>query len=92
MITAALLAVVVSLVVVPLLSAFPHVDAPSWLTDISGPLGTVMQGAASMSVWWPIGLTGTVAAAVFGAWLLGFGIKLARIVASYLTLGGGSAG
>ena len=74
-----------------LFGLMPHVDVPGWLTSISGPIGTVFAQAASMGVWFPMGLLGTVTAAVFAAWLVGFGIKLVRIVASFLTLGGGSA-
>ena len=39
----------------------------------------------------PVPLIITVLGALIAAWLTGFVIKVARIVASFLTLGGGSA-
>jgi hypothetical protein len=74
-----------------ILSALPTVTVPGWMSD-NGAIGTVFQDAGSMGVWFPVPLAVTVVGAVLAAWAVGWGIKLARIIASYLTAGGGSAG
>lgn len=74
-----------------LLGVMPSVPVPSWLTAQSGPLGTVFADLTSMGVWFPVGLMTTVLAAYFAIKLVGFGIKVARIAASFMTGGGGSA-
>jgi hypothetical protein len=74
-----------------IMGLLPVITVPSWL-GTSGPMGTIFQDAALMGVWFPMGLLVTVLGAVLAAWLVGFGIKLTRIVASFFTVGGGSAG
>lgn len=74
-----------------LFGALPVIAVPSWLST-SGPMATVFADAASMGVWVPTTLMVTVLTALLAAWLAGFAIKVARIVASFLTVGGGSAG
>jgi len=44
-----------------------------------------------MGVWFPSTLVITVLTGVLALWLVGFGIKIVRIVASFFTAGGGSA-
>lgn len=73
------------------MGALPVVEVPSWMST-TGPMATIFGYASSMGVWVPTTLLVTVLAALLAAWLLGFGIKLARIVASFMTVGGGSAG
>lgn len=77
-------------VVHAVLSVLPTITVPSWLSQ-SGPVATVFSDAGSMGVWFPTPLAVSVAAAIFAAWAIGWAIKLARIVASFLTAGGGSA-
>lgn len=74
-----------------LLSALPVVTVPDWLASISGAMSLVFQAAGSMGVWFPAGLLVTVLMAVLSLWLVGFAIKIVRIVASFFTAGGGSA-
>lgn len=78
-------------VVRAILGLLPVVAVPAWM-DTTGPMATVFGYAASMGVWVPTTLLVTVLAALLAAWLMGFAIKVLRIVASFLTVGGGSAG
>lgn len=72
-------------------SVMPAVAIPSWFIDST----TVMQGlftnAQTMGVWVPIPLAITVATVLFASIMGGALIKLARIVLSLFTAGGGSA-
>lgn len=52
----------------------------------------ILSDAASMGVWLPIPTACVFMAAVVGANIAGFVIRLFRMALSYLTLGGGSAG
>lgn len=54
-------------------------------------VGTVMGYASGFSIWLPFGIMGTCAAVVVGIFVIGLTIRLVRIVASFLTGGGGSA-
>lgn len=70
----------------------PAFDPPTWFTDSGSGISAVFDNAAHMSVWLPVGLGFTVAVALLTCIVIGFGIKMTRIVASFLTAGGGSAG
>lgn len=72
------------------LSALPTVPVPDWL-DASGFMGTVFQHVGGLGVWFPIPLLVTVLGALVAVWVVAFGIKVVRIIASFFTLGGGSA-
>lgn len=72
------------------LGALPTITVPAWM-DASGPLATVMTFAGSMGAWFPVPLLVTVLLAVLTAWGIAFAIKITRIIASFLTMGGGSA-
>lgn len=74
------------------INALPSLDPPAWLTDVSGPLQGILDAASGMGVWVPMQLAITVAGAVLACLVVGFGIKITRIVLSFITLGGGSAG
>lgn len=71
--------------------ALPVVAVPSWLSSGSGAMSTVFQAAGSMGVWFPTGLLVTVLTAVLVMWLVGFVVKVTRMVLSLFTAGGGSA-
>lgn len=64
---------------------------PSFLADLPGYVSTAASYVASTGVWIPWALMGTV----IGVWAVclaaGLAVKVVRIVASFLTLGGGSA-
>lgn len=74
-----------------LLSALPTVTVPSWLSGSDSAFASVFQAAGSMGVWFPSTLVIAVLGGVLALWVVGFGIKIVRIVASFFTAGGGSA-
>jgi hypothetical protein len=78
--------------VAALLSFLPTNTPPAWLTTIGGAVGTVYGYAGQMGVWFPVTLVRNVALAVLASILAGFVIKAVRIIASFVTVGGGSAG
>jgi hypothetical protein len=73
------------------LGLLPTITVPDWLSSADGPIATVLGYAGSMGAWFPSTLVLTVVTAVLATWAIGFVIKLVRIVASFFTLGGGSA-
>lgn len=79
-------------IVAALLSFLPSNEPPAWLLTIGGAIGTVYAYAGQMGVWFPVTLVRNVALAVIAAMLAGFVVKMVRIVASFVTVGGGSAG
>jgi hypothetical protein len=74
-----------------ILFIIPPIPVPSWLTSSSSAFATVFADADSMSVWFPTALALTVLAAYLAIRTTGFLIKIGRIVASFMTGGGGSA-
>jgi hypothetical protein len=72
------------------LGLLPVISPPSWL-GADGAIATVLTYAGSMGAWFPAALTLSVISGVFVLWGIGFTIKVVRIVASFLTMGGGSA-
>jgi hypothetical protein len=90
MITEALMSVL-SGFVNSVLGSLPTIPVPTWLSDLSSGVSTIAGYGAGLGVWMPVPLIVSVVTTVVAAWLVAFGIKIARIVASFLTLGGGSA-
>lgn len=74
-----------------LIALLPDVQLPGWVTDISGMGAEVFATANSMGVWFPWGVIITVVTAVLAAAVMGFGVKIVRMVISHVTGGGGSA-
>lgn len=66
-------------------------DPPAWLTQGTGFIQTVVSYAGLFDSWVPMSIAGPVVIFVPLALVAGLVIKVARIVASFLTLGGGSA-
>jgi hypothetical protein len=81
------------LFVVPtwLLSIFPTYTLPAWVGEIPAQVGGVVGYMEAMGNWIPV----EHFAPAFGLVLISVGVaaavKIARIVASFVTLGGGSA-
>ena len=73
------------------LAPLPTITLPSWLGD-TGPIATVFGYAGSLGSWIPLGLTVTVLGVLLSVWAVSFVVKIIRIVASFATVGGGSAG
>lgn len=78
-------------VIHPIFAIMPDFTVPAWFTGATVAIGSLFSNAASMGVWIPIALAVNVAGALFTAMMGGAIIKLLRIVASFLTAGGGSA-
>jgi hypothetical protein len=72
----------------PLWGSIP--GPPAWFTDHLGELETLWSYVRAFDTWIPVNLAFTVAAAVVGSYVLGWLIGLARVIASYLTFGGGA--
>jgi hypothetical protein len=75
-----------------ILGVIPLPGPPSWLTDQTGPIADVFQGAAHLGAWFPVGLVFTVVLALAGIWTVAFVIKAGRMALSLVTGGGGGAG
>ena len=67
-------------------------DPPGWVAQAPAMIATVLGYATSLGNWVPVGLFAAVTASVVVCLVAGFAIKVARIVASFVTLGGGGAG
>lgn len=74
-----------------LMGTLPEVQVPEWLNSTSAMAGTVFGYANSMGVWFPSALALAVVGTLVTVWLVALGIKLARLVLSLFTGGGGSA-
>lgn len=74
-----------------LIATMPTAGPPGWLDDGAGYLNTLMESAAGLGAFIPWGLAVTVIMAVLACVVVGFVIKVVRIIASFFTLGGGSA-
>lgn len=66
-------------------------DVPLWVRDVSAPVSWLLNHLSVVSEWVPIGFMFGVAGSILACMLIGLFIKIARIVASFLTAGGGSA-
>ena len=75
-----------------MIGALPEFDVPGWLTSAGGAVAEVLSSAGAMSYWLPFDVLVPVAVTVLAAYAVGLAIKLARIVLSFFTAGGGSAG
>jgi hypothetical protein len=74
-----------------LFSVLPAITAPDWLTSNNGAFASVFADSASMGAWFNAPLLIVVLSGLLVLWLTGFTIKLARMVLSLFTAGGGSA-
>lgn len=92
MVTEALVAVVAA-VARFIARLMPSFSAPDWLTvSLPGLLREVGTYVTGVSAWLPIDHAVTVLGFVAGAVAAAVAVRLLRIVASFLTAGGGSAG
>ena len=65
---------------------------PDWLVALPGYIHTLTSYLGAVGHWFPVELLAVVVLAVALTWAAGLAIKGFRIVASFLTLGGGGAG
>jgi hypothetical protein len=70
----------------------PTYTEPDWAMQLDGPVGEINSFLVGLGVWLPTGALVTVFDLVLSALLIGVAVKVVRIIASYVTLGGGSAG
>lgn len=75
-----------------IISLFPNDPPAPFVATIAGYWSTVWGYASGLGAWLPYGIIPQVFAAVALCVVLGLSIKVIRIVASFLTVGGGSAG
>lgn len=74
-----------------LIDLIPLPDPDPILSGVSGGIGSVFAAAGALSYWVPFGQAGMAVLVVAAVAAAAFGIKVVRIIASFLTLGGGSA-
>lgn len=73
------------------LGLLPSSTPPEWFLTAGDAVSDVLAHAAGLGAWLPLPLAVTVFGALLASVLVGFGIKVVRIVASFFTAGGGSA-
>ena len=71
---------------------FPVIQPPEWLSSSDSKVNDMLDQVGSFGAWLPLQTILAVSASIFACLAIGLAIKVARIVASYATLGGGSAG
>lgn len=74
-----------------IVDGLPDTGLPDWMTASTGAVGQVFAFADSMSVWFPTPLVFSIVGTLLAINLISFGIKIARMVLSLFTAGGGSA-
>lgn len=70
----------------------PDSGPPGWFSDGTGYLSEVWSYASGLGAWIPFAHAGMVVTSILACVAIGLTIKLVRIVASFFTVGGGSAG
>lgn len=70
---------------------FPELPDPDAILDGTSGIGSVFSSVGSLAFWVPFPAAAAALAVVAAVAVAAFGIKLVRIVASFLTAGGGSA-
>lgn len=74
-----------------LFNALPNWDLPEWFTTAPIFLRTALSQAGQMGHWFPLTAIGLGASAIFAVWSLTLLLRIARMVLSLFTGGGGSA-
>lgn len=70
---------------------FPTFSTPGFFSQAASAISSIGTQVSSVGAWLPIGLIGAVVTAWAVTFAAGVAIKVIRIIASYFTLGGGSA-
>jgi hypothetical protein len=66
-------------------------SAPGWLDDGAAMIADLVGYGSGLGAWIPWQFAGVVLLAALACMIVGFGIKIVRIAASFATFGGGSA-
>lgn len=75
-----------------LISHLPAMPVPSWFATAHDSIAGVVSHIGGLGRWFPFGVLGTVLATFFLILAAGVAVKVVRIIASFFTAGGGSAG
>ncbi len=75
-----------------LCSNFPTFTVPDFLSSVQSGIASINGDISGMDAWIPLSDAVAVTLAVVGVFAAALAIKVLRIVASFLTLGGGGAG
>jgi hypothetical protein len=70
---------------------FPTWDRPSWLSSAIDSITGATETVHELGYWLPIGAITDVAVVILAASAVSFAVRVVRIVASFLSGGGGSA-
>lgn len=76
---------------VSFIGLFPTFTLPDWWQTALDYWNDTLETAGQLGYWFPLPLIALVAAAIVAAVGISIAVKLIRIVASFFTLGGGSA-
>lgn len=90
MITSAIMRVLLGFMTF-VLGLLPSFTPPAWMADLAGYVSSGLGAFSSLSYWIPVGAVGTVVALVVVVQGIALALKLARMVLSVVTGGGGSA-
>jgi len=74
-----------------LIGLLPSWTPPSWLADVTTTMGDAIGYIGMLNGWVPVSAIGTVCGFILAAGAIAWGIKIARMVLSVATGGGGSA-
>lgn len=67
-------------------------DPPGWMADLASSVSWAVSSMSGMCNWVNMPGIGLALGIVGGAWLTGLIIRIVRVVASFMTLGGGMGG
>lgn len=74
------------------ISHLPAIPVPDWFASASGSIAFVVDKMHGFDGWLPWTVLGIVITTILAALAISLAIKIARIVLSVFTAGGGSAG
>jgi len=74
-----------------LIGLMPDVTLPDWMTTVTDYVAMIVSNALALGNWIPWPMVGLAFVFIWGSFFIALGIRVARIVASFLTAGGGSA-
>ena len=72
------------------INGIPAPSVPSWMSALDGQIASVVDFINSLGAWVPSTMLVTVITAFVAVFILTIGIRLTRLIASFLTGGGGS--
>lgn len=73
-----------------LMGQLPTIELPDWAVPIPGMIATITGYMAKMDYWVPVTLIAPVLGFVVASYVIALGIRIARMVASIASGGGGA--